>query len=122
MLSLFALVAALEGIAPATMDAVFAPLKRSEARWAALGPAGPFYPVAGQVQPGEAVLECRMKPEGRLSGCRVISETPRGKNFGVAAQVMARRGHIRAPAFTPEGSDVRVRVPFQPGAPVEIAP
>jgi hypothetical protein len=109
---------------PPIVEVAFAPLKRSEARYAKLGPAGPYYPqVAANARAnGEAILDCEAKEGGILAKCRMISETPWGSGFAPAARIMAERGRILAVTSAPIGQRVLVRVPFVRGAPTAIAP
>jgi len=39
--------------------------------------------------PGRAVLQCVFTAEGRLTDCTVVSETPPGQRFGLAALKLA---------------------------------
>jgi hypothetical protein len=109
---------------PTVVEVTFAPLKRSEARYAKLGPAGPYYPQAAASArvDGEAILDCEVKEGGVLAKCRMISQTPKNSEFAPAARIMAERGHILAVASAPVGQRVLVRVPFVRRAPAAIAP
>jgi protein TonB len=52
-----------------------------------------FYPqraAASQVK-GKAVVACTLSETGDLSGCRVVSETPKKFGFGDSAILMAER-------------------------------
>lgn len=129
-MSLLGLIVALAGadaasVPPDVLEARFAPLGRSERTYQALGPVGPFYPAAAVRRGvnGQAVIECKPAAQGRLKGCKAVSEEPKGYSFGAAARVMAGRGHvlIADEAFAPD-TTVRVRVPFVLGAPAEIEP
>ncbi len=110
-------------------DAAFVPLPSSEEAYSALGPVGPFYPQAAirqtaggvSVTTGDAVLECVAKADGALDRCRVISETPQGFNFGPAAKALAERRRILVKEAAAGDGVVRVRVPFKPGAPVQVS-
>jgi hypothetical protein len=114
---------------PSTYEAVFKPLLRSERDYADLGPAGPFYPQAAisrehgraTARPGEAVLECRTRRSGELSGCKVILSRPL-EEFGLAARALASQRRIGVSSELPEGQIVRVHVPFDPSTPAQIAP
>ncbi len=103
-------------------DAVFAPLKRSEAQYKHLGPVGPWYPerAAEAGHGGGAVIDCLVGEGGRLTKCAIILEKPKGEDFGNAAMVMARSGHITAPPAAPVGQMAQLRVLFDPSMPVEI--
>jgi TonB family protein len=103
-------------------DAVFAPLKRSEAQYKNLGPVGPWYPerAAQAGRRGGAVIDCVVGEGGRLTKCAVILEKPSNEDFGAAARVMARSGHIMAPPDAPVGQIAHIRVLFDPAMPVEL--
>jgi hypothetical protein len=114
---------------PALYEAEFAPLRRSERSAAEAGPVGPYYPAAavhagkkGVAKNGEATLQCRAGEGGVLEACRIVSEMPRGLDFGPAAKVMARRQRIRAAGSPTPGDTIHVRVPFVWGAPVSVEP
>jgi hypothetical protein len=128
LIGLLAAVAALVGapedggpseVTPTSYEVDFTPLLKSERTYARLGPVGPFYPqrAVDARKNGEATLECRTASSGTLERCKVISETPLGFDFGVAARVMADRKRIVAAASLPPGQTIRVRVPFALGAP-----
>ena len=125
------LIVALAATAPAAgspdrlaQDVIFAPLRRSERSYSSLGPVGPYYPeyAVSAGKNGEAILDCLATTSGVLKRCRIVSETPAGYAFGVAARIMADRRRITAPLPASEGLTVRVRVPFVRGAPVTVAP
>jgi TonB family protein len=103
-------------------DAVFAPLKRSEAQYAELGPVGPYYPdrAARNGKGGGAVLDCEVQENGRLTKCRAVGEKPSGWGFEEAAMVMAKRGRISVSVDAPVGQVVHVRVLFDPKMKAEI--
>jgi TonB family protein len=73
------------------------------------------YPAADKDElGGMAVLDCRFGADGRLTGCRVASETPPEDGFGTAAMKLAPL--FRAKLVTPEGTSVAgsaVRIPFR---------
>jgi TonB family protein len=73
------------------------------------------YPAADKDElGGMAVLDCRFAVDGRLTGCRVSSETPPEDGFGAAALKLAPL--FRAKLTTPEGTPVAgaaVRIPFR---------
>jgi beta-lactamase regulating signal transducer with metallopeptidase domain len=73
------------------------------------------YPAADKDElGGMAVLDCRFADDGRLTGCRVASETPPEDGFGAAALKLAPL--FRARLLTPEGTKVAgsaVRIPFR---------
>jgi TonB family protein len=116
-------VAAMEAPIPPLQEVRFAPLLRSERRYAELGPVGPFYPMdaVSARKSGEAVIECMTGSSGELKACKVISETPAHFHFGDAAVVMARRKRIFPVGEETPNVMVRLRVPFALGAPVEAA-
>ncbi|HEY9218403.1 MAG TPA: TonB family protein [Phenylobacterium sp.] len=81
-----------------------------------LGAVGPFYPVDAieERRNGDVTIECIVAATGRLSDCRVISESRRGVHFGDAARAMAKRGWILAPAGTVvTDQPVQLLVPFR---------
>lgn len=49
---------------------------------------------------GKAVIKCRVGHDGRLGDCEVLSETPRGEDFGVAAIALSQKFRMLPP---PEG-------------------
>lgn len=105
-------------------DAVFRALKRSERRYARLGPVGPYYPqvaVTGR-KSGEAILSCQVAAGGELEKCRPVAENPANFNFAIAARVMADRKHIFITGAPPAGETILVRVPFVLGAPASVEP
>jgi hypothetical protein len=55
-------------------------------RWIAVP--SPDYPINedGDMVPGTVAMSCRVTVTGALSGCQILSETPPGRGFGVAAQ------------------------------------
>lgn len=70
---------------------------------------------------GQAALRCVLMKTGQLRSCDVVSETPRGKGFGKAAQQLSKLfqvniGPIEAKAF----KDYKLDLPFRfrdPAAP-----
>ena len=107
---------------PVIHDAVFAPLKRSEADYAHNGAAGPYFPEralrAGKW--GGALIDCQVQEGGRLADCRKIAENPIGLDFANAALTMASRGRITVGPGAPVGEFVRVRVMFDPRVRAQI--
>lgn len=63
---------------------------------------------------GQAALRCALDKTGVLRGCNVISESPRGRGFGKAAQALARDFRI---TFAPEDAksvkNFKIDVPFR---------
>lgn len=108
-----------DGDTPAPREAIF---PKSDAHFAQLGPAGPYYPQVALARRlgGEALLNCSVTDKGALKACKIISETPRKMDFGKAALVMSRRGWIAAEPRIVDGQSVEetnvlVRVPFELG-------
>lgn len=62
----------------------------------------------------EVVLDCVLQTDGRFTGCRVVSETPRGGGFGAAAleQVRQMRASPAQMAEAAAGDDRRTRLSF----------
>jgi len=113
----------------AMFEATFKPLLRSESGYAALGPAGPFYPRSAisrngkdvNVLRGDAVLECKSTRSGELNDCKIVSANPL-KEFGLAAKVMAARRRLSVAGGPVDGQVVQVHVPFDPGTTAQVAP
>ncbi|WP_233243384.1 MULTISPECIES: TonB family protein [unclassified Caulobacter] len=59
---------------------------------------------------GKAVIDCAVRPDGRLADCRVVSETPKGEDFGLAAVALSQKFRMLPP---PEGyaRPVNVTIP-----------
>lgn len=75
------------------------------------------YPAHAERQgiEGKAVITCRVGPDGRLGDCQVISEAPKGEDFGVAAIALSQKFRMLPPpadyvAKTPE---VTIPIIFQ---------
>ena len=63
---------------------------------------------------GQAALRCGLDRTGRLRGCDVISESPRGKGFGKAALALSKAfGVTFAPEDAKAARDLKVDVPFR---------
>lgn len=103
-------------------EAVFKPLKRSEAQYAYLGPVGPYYPERASADGirGGAVIDCRVQEGGKLAECKAAAEKPAGYGFPDAALIMARRGLITVGPEAPLGEIVHVRVMFDPKMKAEV--
>jgi TonB family protein len=73
------------------------------------------YPAADKDElGGSAALDCRFASDGRLTACKVASETPPEDGFGAAALKLAPL--FRARPLTPQGTPVAgqaVRIPFR---------
>ncbi len=62
---------------------------------------------------GRVVLACLIDSENRARNCRILQETPRQYDFGVAAIEAARTFQIRAPVLDGRARhDVWVRIPI----------
>lgn len=67
---------------------------------------------------GSVVIDCKVARDGRLVGCRTVSETPPGWGFGDAAIAMAGRFRMYPKTIDGQATDegeVRVPINFQPG-------
>jgi TonB family protein len=102
-----------EQVEPAAV--IFEPLKGREKVFERLGPVGPFYPEAAARRgvTGFAVIDCKVGDGGMLKNCKPVEESPKGENFGAAAQVMAMRKRIRAAEPYTVGQSLKVWVPFE---------
>lgn len=57
----------------------------------------PEYPeaaMAGGVSAGQVTLNCLVSPQGAISDCRIVSETPQGFGFGESAIAAAHAAQI----------------------------
>jgi protein TonB len=65
--------------------------------------------------PGRAVLQCAFTAAGRLSECTVVSETPAGQRFGVAALKLARyfRAVAKPAGASLEGKPITLPITFE---------
>ncbi len=73
-----------------------------------------YYPVQAEKLrlPGEATMQCVVAPSGRLSGCRVVEETPEGMGFGQSTLEIARLLQVRVTTLSGASAIGRpVRVP-----------
>lgn len=109
---------------PLAVEVSFVPLPWSESDFAKLGPVGPFFPqrALASAKKGGAILECHVQATGFLTDCKVVSEAPKGFDFGVAASVLAKRKRIRIEGATADAAPVRVHVPFDWAVPAVVAP
>lgn len=63
---------------------------------------------------GQAALRCGLDRTGRLRSCEVISESPRGKGFGKAAQSLSKAfGITFAPEEAKAVKDLKIDVPIR---------
>ncbi len=77
------------------------------------------WPPGAKNEGGQAMLACTLTSRGQVRGCKVASETPRGKGFGAAALNLvpvlgltpARSGGVAAE------SEVHIPINFPPPAP-----
>jgi hypothetical protein len=109
---------------PGVYQAQFAPLRKSERHYAAVGPVGPYYPQSAIMarQNWVAVLTCSLGEAGALKRCKPVREEPKGFDFGVAARVMADRRHITVSEALKQDEPIYVVVPFVIGAPAVVEP
>lgn len=121
----------------AAAQAVVAPRTRSPASGAALIAAPDWiqkpgaadvataYPVKADQDRigGAATLACKFAQDGRLVGCRVVSETPPEDGFGAAALKLAplfRAAPLSRDGVPVAGAEVRIPIRFMwPGRPTE---
>lgn len=69
---------------------------------------------------GQAALRCVLSKNGRLRACNIISEEPRGKGFGRAAQGLAAIFQVNVDPNEKGFNDYKVDLPFRfrdPGLP-----
>ena len=64
---------------------------------------------------GKAVITCAVGDDGRLSDCQVISETPAGEDFGVAAVALSQKFRMLPPpeGYAAKPAEVTIPVVFQ---------
>jgi TonB family protein len=72
---------------------------------------------------GSAVLSCKVEAGGLVTGCRVVEESPEGRNFGKAALMLTRYMALRP--TTPDGvpmagATVTILVPFWRPSPIGV--
>lgn len=60
---------------------------------------------------GKAVIRCAVGHDGRLSDCQVISETPMGEDFGVAAVALSQKFRMLPPPEGYAGKPAEVTIP-----------
>jgi len=85
----------------------------------------PDYPataLANGIIVGRVTLRCLALPDGALSGCEIIEETPAGQGF--AASVIAAAARARLSPRTVDGAATGARVQFTTrfAAPVVVEP
>ncbi|HEX3887242.1 MAG TPA: energy transducer TonB [Phenylobacterium sp.] len=87
------------GVPPPSREAVF-----PKAGQRVLAPAGPYWPEAALRMGvgGSAKIDCKVAANGRLNACRMVTESPIGFDFILAALKMAERGWMVA-GPVPEG-------------------
>jgi protein TonB len=75
-------------------------------------PAGEFpeRAMSRGIESGQVVMNCLVSPNGSLSDCNVVSESPSGAGFAQAAQAGARRARLSP--RTVDGAAVGARVTF----------
>lgn len=61
------------------------------------------------VEGGEAVIECEVTTEGRISSCAVVSEAPTDAGFGEAAVAGALKARLHPPQIDGEAYETRIR-------------
>lgn len=74
-----------------------------------------YYPQRARDQgvSGRVVIDCAITPQGALSGCRVISESPRGMGFGEASVRAATRLRVRTHGRSGNGAPgARIQIPL----------
>jgi hypothetical protein len=70
-----------------------------------------------EVEDGKVVLDCLGDADGKLSDCKVVSETPADQNFGQVALSMIQLGFTRRKPETPGGRvQLALTFPKQAGA------
>lgn len=69
------------------------------------------FPHPERGEEGRAVLDCRLRSDGRLGNCRTLSEVPDSRGFGRAARQLMNR-FVLAPIPGENLGDLRVQVPF----------
>lgn len=65
------------------------------------------------VQSGQAALRCLLAKTGQLRSCDVISEAPRGKGFGRAAQDLSKLFQVNVDPNDRSVRDYKVDLPFR---------
>ncbi|MDI1363788.1 MAG: energy transducer TonB [bacterium] len=70
------------------------------------------YPAHAQQREigGKAVIGCRVAHDGRLADCRVVSETPKDEDFGIAALALSQKFRM-LPPDDPAAKPAEVTIP-----------
>ena len=79
-----------------------------------------YYPsrAAEREQEGRATISCKVTASGNLTGCSIVSESPKGAGFGSAAMQLSRLFRMSPRTVNgeaTEGGTVRVPITFQLG-------
>lgn len=61
---------------------------------------------------GRAVITCQVAHDGRLADCRVVSETPMGEDFGVAAIALSQKFRMLPPPDDYVAKPAEVTIPI----------
>lgn len=75
-----------------------------------------FYPAHAERHhiSGRVIMVCQVKTDGRLSACRIESETPKGEHFGAAALGLAPKFRMIPPDdLRPDPGQVTVPLIFK---------
>ena len=74
------------------------------------GLSGPAYsiPSLPEGYAGQVTVNCGVTPNGPLTECRIVNETPAGAGFGEAALAAAQRSRLSAGTVDPFNRDPRV--------------
>lgn len=95
---------------------VTAPVDIAAPEWSRrIQPEFPERAMARGITTGAATLQCKATPNGSLTECSVLSETPAGAGFGQSALRAARTGRLSPGTVdnTPAGSAVTFTTDFQ---------
>ena len=119
LLAAFAAPAAAQ--APATQAALIAVATAKDTTWMQLPRSGDYmrsFPTRARLEHvgGRATIRCTITFNGRLTDCRVLSETPPGYGFGPAAIDLAH--HMRITPATNSGQSLAgqtLDLPFSMG-------
>lgn len=90
------------------------------------GLSGPAYsiPPLPEGYAGQVTLNCGVTPNGPLTDCRIVNETPAGAGFGEAALAAAQRSRLSSGTVDQFNRDPRVEytVRFRSLDEIEIPP